>query len=327
MRKYFLLSLLATLLFAFNGIAQTSLIGSKWLFSESKGQAITFNLTFEAGGKATYKQTNGPNTGVFTWSGTPENLTVEGPFGSGSTIKMTGNITTGKLSYSSPWSSGGKSGTQTGEYNAKSENWKNSTPAVAQPAGGPVNITSANLSCVDNKNMLAVSGTLAGDITGYTVELISSDGKVTRVVTNQPSGAGAFNYSGVVPVGLSATKSDMTPEQAVKKAYDVALALANAASTNASAPKQSWRVEASGHIATVKAKFADATLSSENKINDLQSLAQRCLVLNSNNALGLSTDFSNLLASTKIAGPFQVKVTANRQINHTFQVELKSVCK
>jgi hypothetical protein len=331
MKKHFLSLFLTTVFFALNGAAQT-LVGSTWLFKEAKGEAITFNLTFEAAGKATWKQTNGPNTGVFTWSGTPDNLNVEGPFGSGSTLKMTGNIATGKLSYSSPWSSGGKSGTQTGDYNATSDTWKASAPAAAQPAvasaaKGPVNISSASLTCVDNKNTLAISGTLTGAITAYTVDLIASDGTVTRVVTNQQSGAGPFNYSGVVPVGLSATKSDMTPEQAVKKAYDIALALANAASTNSKAPKQSWRAEATGHVVTVKAKFADATLSPENKIKELQGLAQRCLVLNSDNAMGLSTDFSNFLASSKIAGPFQVKVTANRQVNHSLPVELKSACK
>jgi hypothetical protein len=331
MKKHFFSLLLTTVFFALNGAAQTTLVGSTWLFKEAKGEAITFNLTFEAAGKATWKQTNGPNTGAFTWSGTPDNLNVEGPFGSGSTLKMTGNITTGKLSYSSPWSSGGKSGTQTGDYNATSDTWKASAPASAQPAAavsakGPVNISSASLICVDNKNTLAISGTLAGAITAYTVDLISSDGTVTRVVTNQQSGAGPFNYSGVVPVGLSATKSDMTPEQAVKKAYDIALTLAKAASTNSSAPKVSWRAEGGNHVNAVNALFADATKSPVDKISGFQSAAQRCLVLNSNNAMGLSTDFSNFLASTKIAGPFQVKVTANRQVNHSLPVELKSAC-
>jgi hypothetical protein len=134
MKKHFLSLLLTTVFFALNGAAQTTLVGSTWLFKEAKGEAITFNLTFETAGKATWKQTNGPNTGVFTWSGTPDNLNVEGPFGSGSTLKMTGNIATGKLNYSSPWSSGGKSGTQTGDYNATSDTWKASAPAPPAPA-------------------------------------------------------------------------------------------------------------------------------------------------------------------------------------------------
>jgi hypothetical protein len=123
MKKYFFLSLFATVLFALNVSAQASLVDSKWLFTETEGEAITFDLTFEAGGKASYKQTNGPVTGVFTWSGTPNNLIIEGAFGSSATIKMTGNIATGKLSYSSPWSVDGQSGTQTGEYEVESDTW------------------------------------------------------------------------------------------------------------------------------------------------------------------------------------------------------------
>jgi hypothetical protein len=88
--------------------AEVPLIGSKWYLVETKMNAILMTLTFEAGGKASYKQTNGTNTGVFTWSGTSNNLTIEGPFGSGTTIKMAGSIATGKLSYTA--------GAQTGEY-------------------------------------------------------------------------------------------------------------------------------------------------------------------------------------------------------------------
>lgn len=87
---------------------EVPLIGTKWYLVETKMAAILMTLTFEAGGKASYKQTNGTNTGVFTWSGTSNNLTIEGPFGSGTTIKMAGSIATGKLSYTA--------GAQTGEY-------------------------------------------------------------------------------------------------------------------------------------------------------------------------------------------------------------------
>lgn len=49
--------------------ASPSLVGTKWLVSETKGQFSPFYITFNAGGKAPVATVNGFFTGTFTWSG------------------------------------------------------------------------------------------------------------------------------------------------------------------------------------------------------------------------------------------------------------------
>lgn len=57
--------------------------------------------------------------------------------------------------------------------------------------------------------VVSVSGTLEGSkgipITGYTVDLVDSKGKSVRLVTNQPSKGGAFNYITLVPASTQVT--------------------------------------------------------------------------------------------------------------------------
>ena len=93
-----------------------SLGGTKWLFKETVGNAITFELTFENDGRAFWKGTNTPNADVFSWSGDINNVSVEGPFGPGSTITLWGNIGLGILDYSVRGVVNGQSYTQTGQY-------------------------------------------------------------------------------------------------------------------------------------------------------------------------------------------------------------------
>jgi hypothetical protein len=167
MKKYFFALLLATVLFTVNGTAQLSLEGTNWIFTETQGNAITFEIEFKAGGTANYKQTNGPISGVLNWSGTPNSVALEGAFGTGSSIKMNGNMAKGKLSYSLPWSSNGKSGVQTGDYGVK-------------------------LSKMDNTKWFFVETKMAAILMTVTFE---TGGKATYKQTNGPN-AGTFTWSG-----------------------------------------------------------------------------------------------------------------------------------
>lgn len=90
-----------------------TLEGSTWYLEETRGMAIAMNLTFGFDGTATFRQAqNGPISGTFKWFGTPENITIEGPFGAGGTIKLNGDISARLLNYVVD----GGSSTQTGQY-------------------------------------------------------------------------------------------------------------------------------------------------------------------------------------------------------------------
>ena len=72
-----------------------------------------------------------------------------------------------------------------------------------------VAIKRANIVTLSNAKLVYVTGTLTGvkgiPITGYTVDIISSDSKATRVVTNQPSSGGNFTcYGGVEAINGTA---------------------------------------------------------------------------------------------------------------------------
>lgn len=62
-----------------------------------------------------------------------------------------------------------------------------------------VSISKAKIINVSNTNIVYVSGILTGakgiPITGYTIDVISSDKQTTRVVTNAPSSGGNFTYT------------------------------------------------------------------------------------------------------------------------------------
>ena len=69
-----------------------------------------------------------------------------------------------------------------------------------------VAVSAATVITCNNVNAVSVSGTLTGSkgipITGYTVDLISAaDPNPIRIITNNPSSGGAFNFVGFIPSG------------------------------------------------------------------------------------------------------------------------------
>lgn len=94
------------------------LVGSKWLFKETRGMAISFEITFKGDGTALLQGTNTPINEILKWSGNADDVWMSGNFGAGSTITLQGGLNSGILDYSSPWSVNGKSGNQSGQYQA-----------------------------------------------------------------------------------------------------------------------------------------------------------------------------------------------------------------
>lgn len=85
---------------------QASLVGTKWLVSETKRRFTPFYITFNANGQATAVTINKIFTGNFTWSGDFENVNFIGGFNTQDkgTFNCLGSPESGNGHYSYTWS-------------------------------------------------------------------------------------------------------------------------------------------------------------------------------------------------------------------------------